>query len=343
MFTHDPDKLQRLLDYHLGLDEPEGRRETESMLASDPEMQKLDVTVKRTLGPLDSWPDEECPADLADRTMRFIDLHERLGIGDKSHQGQADSKRGRWILSNFREVAAIAACLLIVAIIAPPGARYARQRSRQAVCSSQLARLGSAIGEYANNNQGFLPHVEHQPGATWWNVGRQDQINTSNTRNIFLLVKQGYVPPELFLCPDSPYRKRRPKSYSSDAIRAMHDFAGRGDVNYSFRLMFNRHQLRLSNMARQPFMADQNPLFAAFDIEKQKALDISANDGWLLRVNSPNHNARGQNVLFGDGNVEFKSHRNIDITMDDIFTINRADIYYGNEIPESDDDVFIAP
>ena len=38
----DPDKLQRLLDYHLNLDDPKQHLETQRHLADDPELQELD-------------------------------------------------------------------------------------------------------------------------------------------------------------------------------------------------------------------------------------------------------------------------------------------------------------
>ena len=66
----------------------------------------------------------------------------------------------------------------------------------------------------------------------------------------------------------------------------------------------------------------------------------------LLTINSINHNGRGQNILFGDGNVAFIKTRSIGITDDDIFTLHgmgRGFEVKGCEVPSCETDAFLAP
>jgi len=89
-------------------------------------------------------------------------------------------------------------------------------------------------------------------------------------------------------------------------------------------------------------MADMNPLFENLpeDFSKEFRLQL---DKTLLTLNSMNHNRRGQNVLFGDGRVEFIKKRFIGITRDDIYTLQDTDVYQGCEVPSRANDFFLAP
>ncbi|MHC4352304.1 MAG: H-X9-DG-CTERM domain-containing protein, partial [Planctomycetota bacterium] len=52
---------------------------------------------------------------------------------------------------------------------------------------------------------------------------------------------------------------------------------------------------------------------------------------------------RGQNVLLGDGHVEFLRTRYVDVSKDDIFTLQNTDVYQGFEVPSCETDSFLAP
>ena len=87
-------------------------------------------------------------------------------------------------------------------------------------------------------------------------------------------------------------------------------------------------------------MADLNPLFESLPEDFSKEFILHPNKK-LLTVNSINHNRRGQNVLFGDGSVEFLKKRIIGA--DDIFTLQNTNVYYGCELPSCVSDFFLAP
>ncbi|MFC1604943.1 hypothetical protein ACFL5F_07945, partial [Planctomycetota bacterium] len=93
-------------------------------------------------------------------------------------------------------------------------------------------------------------------------------------------------------------------------------------------------------------MADCNPLFEELpkDFSKPFRLQI---DRKSLILNSSNHSyfgsRRGQNILFGDGHVEFLRTRHVDVSRDDIFTLQDTDVYQGCEVPSCETDFFLAP
>ena len=89
-------------------------------------------------------------------------------------------------------------------------------------------------------------------------------------------------------------------------------------------------------------MADSNPLFEELPSDFSKSFKLRLTRK-LLTLNSVNHNRRGQNVLFGDGRVEFLKTRHIGISEDDIFTLQHTDVYNGCEMPSCETDFFLAP
>ena len=343
------DNLQRLLDYNLGLDDASGRRQTERRLGEDAELSKLNEVLKGSLAPLASWADEEAPAGLADRTLAMVaqrgSTEKALAAMAARRPGSETDKsasRTRWVLSNLRDLVAVAACLALVFMVWQPGVRQARQRSQQLACASQLRMTGQGLAEYSGDHDGWLPYVAQKPNTAWWYGAQPGQSSGSNTRNVYLLVKGGYRPVDAFGCPSVAARRR--VAVSPEMLRQMQDFARRDDVNYSFRLMVDQLSRRLDGTVDAPLMTDQNPLFAPghFDSSRQSELDLASNS-FLLKSNSPNHGQRGQNVLYNSGAVQFIDNRFMGPGQDDIFTIQSTTRYRGTERPKSANDVFIAP
>ena len=94
-------------------------------------------------------------------------------------------------------------------------------------------------------------------------------------------------------------------------------------------------------MGRQVIIADMNPIFMNVS-GNEKELNVSLSDA-LMKKNSPNHGGRGQNALFCDGSVVFVKGRTVDVSMDDIYTIQGRQNYHGIEVPTSEADIFLAP
>jgi len=355
---NDRDKLQRLLDYQLGLDSPEERRATQELISKDKEISTLNAALEGCIKPLASWQDEEPPADLAQRTMaRIADYKSAkvmaqasaaIAAGRSSKEiAQAARSAARertarvtWLLGNLRDMVAVAASITLIFMFFSPTVRHAREIAQRQKCATQLQMAGMAMDNYREDNNGYLPTVNQQPGEVWWAVGKNGSGYNSNTRNIFLLAKEGYMPVEAFLCPGAPRKRTIRINIPPEMLQMMEDFAGRDQINYSFRLILQNENRRMIKSPEAILMSDQNPIFADFDGHK-KELDLS-NRPALMQVNSPNHKGEGQNVLYIDGRVTFSNGRYVGPGLDDIFTIQSKVRYQGTEQPDTND-VFIAP
>jgi prepilin-type processing-associated H-X9-DG protein len=209
---------------------------------------------------------------------------------------------------------------------------YAHQKYWQTQCGAQMAGLFSGLSNYKNDNNGQMPTLASAPGSPWWKVGDQGSENVSNTRRMWILVRKGYLQPDDFVCPSyKPFNsKYNPKEYN--------DFPKRTFVTYSFRIGC---PAGLEKMGRQVIIADLSPIFANVSAA-EKELNVNLSDV-LLKQNSPNHGGRGQNVLFCDGSVVFVKTRTVDVSLDDIYTIQNTQNYQGVEVPTSEADAFLAP
>lgn len=352
MDNRQADKLQRVLDYQLKLDTPADRADTERLIANDPEAQQLAAALHQGLKPLDTLADQTPPLGLADRTLTYIAQSQQArqlaqdsaALARRARHPIASSERtGRWVLGNLRDMIAVAACLMLLITVGRPGVQAAREVSNQQACASQLRQIGGAFDEYAADHNGLMPYVRHEPGATWWNVGNQGPENTSNTRHLFLLVKDGYLPAGVFRCPSRRTRLGSPlRRMTPERLALMRDFASRDDVTYSFRLMSANSDRRLYSHPRQVVMSDRNPVFAELGSRRNKEIDLTSHAN-LLGANSPNHRGIGQHILFPDGAVSFVRHPYVGPDGDDIFNIRYRDCYRGNEIPDDNGDIFIVP
>ena len=337
------DKLPQILDYHFGLDDSRQRVQTEKLLADDAEAQTVKSALERVTARLDGWGDEPVPAGLADRTLELIS-HRRGAdkLAKASAAVVADTAKGkpsaspgraRWVFGNLRDLVAVAACLMLVFVLSRPGFRYARDISQQYQCASQMRQTGQATAQYANEHSGRLPSAKRRPGRLHWPVGRTGTPNASNTRNIYLLVKDGYLPLDVFRCPSSDRTIRIRFSSDSKTLKQLHDFPDSRAVNYSFGVVAGKNRSKWGRPG-DVLMVDQNPLFID---NQQDVLDLNTASADLLRINSPNHSRRGQNILFMDGRVIFSKSRHIGQNHDDIYTIKGTSRYSGKELPELDD------
>jgi hypothetical protein len=99
-------------------------------------------------------------------------------------------------------------------------------------------------------------------------------------------------------------------------------------------------------LCQKVVMADCNPLFEDLPKDFSKPFRLQV-DRKSPIPNSSNHSyfgsRRGQNVLLDDGHVEFLRTRYVDVSKDDIFTLQNTDVYQGFEVPSCETDSFLAP
>lgn len=338
------DQKKLLFDYCLDLTSEEQAAEARDLIANNTEAAEVFSHIKSTLTPLNSIEPQICPDDLVESTISLINENKSSSQQQLEQLLAAEQTKkvpvriGFW--RNFTEMAAVAASIMLIVGILVPTMGYARQKHWKNKCGMQMGSFFQGLRSYMNDHDGSQPSVESSVGAPWWKVGYQGKENQSNTRRIYILVRDKYLDdPGIFICPGN--KSSRNLKIESSKIRDYKDFPDRCYVNYSFQISCKTTKSG-KLLCRKVIMADSNPLFEEvpnFDGTFRVHLD---NDS--LKANSRNHTKlRGQNVLFGDGRVEFRKTRYIGIAQDDIFTLQDTDIYHGVEVPSCETDFFLAP
>ena len=323
-----------LLDYCLDLTSEKEKSEAQLLISTNEEAAEIYTGIKSSLKPLDSIEPQKCPDDLVESTISILNKHKHVSQHQLEQLLAVEQTKkvpvriGFW--GNLVEMAAVAASIMLIV--------GARQKHLQNKCSTQLASFFQGLKSYISDHDDNSPSVATTAGAPWWKVGDQGPENQSNTRRIYLLVREKYVDPGIFICPGNKIGGNL--KIEPSKIQDYKDFPDRRYVTYSFQITCRTGQSG-KLLCRKVIMADLNPLFEKlpnFDSPLRIRLDKE-----LLTINSSGHNRRGQNVLFGDGRVEFLKTRHTSDAHDDIFTLQNTDVYHGVEVPSCETDFFLAP
>jgi hypothetical protein len=329
---------QDVFDYYFKSCDEKKLKETEETLQQSPLAYELYKAISGALYPLSSELEDnlECPPELLERTLSFIDQHNL----DQLPRPEKNSLFFRIFHSGLARSAAVILICFAAAACFLPAAGKMRMVAAKIGCQANLAGISRAISSYSASNANLFPSVDHSPGDPWWQVGNQSSQYCSNTRNYWLLVKNGYIGSESFRCPGRDC-SAGPCSKVQAAI--LRDFPTRKHVNYSFMIV-TPENARVTMQSRTAIAADTNPIFEFAsrlkpDIQ-EKFLRIQLTEAHRTAL-SKNHNSQGQNVMFSDGSVDFISGRTL--YEDDIYTLKDISTYQGNETPLCTTDVFLAP
>lgn len=257
------DQKRLLLDYCVGITSPTESEEAQKLVESHPEAAQIHKNIQNCLSPLECCMGEACPDQLFESTITR--LNEAAGdsqsqlrqlISDEQSKSTR-TKRPRSFWGNFVEMAATAAVIMFVAGVLIPSLQFARQRAWKAQSQMQLSRIFQGLNQYTHEHDGSLPSVAMSAGQPWWQIGNNGQENVSNTRNAWLLVKEGYVDAGNFVCPARSDGQEL--QFDPEKAKQYNDFPARRYISYSFRIPcpeegFNINQLEV-------LIADLNPLF----------------------------------------------------------------------------------
>ena len=187
---------------------------------------------------------------------------------------------------------------------------------------------------------------EGQPPSS--RPGDNGQPVQSNTANLWALLAAGLLEnPEVCICPEAKAKGL----YEADALlsdyKAVRDFRGERFCSYSFQNVLGPYTLTTRADPNLAVAADANPMrrdfwsgapdggvplgitnkklaekphFEPVDLDKQVRF---IRHPWEL--NSPNHNFKGQNVLYLDGHIEWQNNPYCGIKFDNIWLRRRAD------------------
>ena len=193
----------------------------------------------------------------------------------------------------FSDLVAVAAVLLVGTAILFPSLFSAQSMAEEIQCAQNMQRAGLGFSLFANDHDGRLPatsevdgpEADSSPDARWWLVGG---AAGSHSANLFVLVREDYVPLEALACPGNA---RAAVTRSPGLTR---DWQNAEQLSYSYQL-FDGAPPRFSDPGIALVLADRSPVVAA-------AMQGESVDATL---NSRNHGERGQNVLLPDFSVFF--------------------------------------
>jgi prepilin-type processing-associated H-X9-DG protein len=199
-----------------------------------------------------------------------------------------------------------------------------RESDARVRCSDNLRLIRNALSGYAADHRDAYPRVRFNvtnpnsytayTGPDEANPFAPDSAVEPNdvTASLWLLLRERRVESVKFVCPSTWDRRDTYLDASGKKVR------GPEHLSYSYASPFSsalEYELN-ANKLRSAFavMADMSP--------GAPAATVSHDSPPLERArgNSPNHGGAGQNVLFGDGHVEWKDTPFCGIEDDNIYT-----------------------
>ncbi len=319
-----PDE-QVLIDYVLKrCDEPtvlavRQRLETDAAFAS------LHRDIAHCFAALGCYESPEPPANLLERTMARI----RASRSTETLLKVTPIARAfRAPTFSLRELAAIAAAIVVMVGILVPTLRQTDQVRKQSQCAANQGQIGTGLGHYASEHGELLPaSLGH--GNAWLPSGGERVA--SNSAGIFGLVGAGYVQPGAFQCPAVGG-----KSFAVAA--GMTDFPSAQNNNYNYQHSLsgplNRAAPELRDLVRQmAILSDASPVFANGTFSPER----------VTRQVSDSHNQTGQNVLYLDMHVDWATGARVGVNGNNIWLAEGVVNYTGTETPVSPADSFLLP
>lgn len=287
------------------------------------------ASVHDSIATLLTASDATASDDLVERTLGRV----QRSIDDQEERLVVPRSRFRMSLADLISVAAV---LLIATSALWPVMSSVRQYNERMACASNLGLTSMAMGMYSSDNQDALPIATAGfGGGSWWNVGRGP--GQSNSANLFKLTKDGYQAIEHLACPGNEHAATMAEHVGDD------DWRDLNQVSYSYQIMSDNRP----NWSgpRAVILSDRSPVvLRAVRGEKINPLE-----------NSPNHDGKGQHVLYNDGTTGWLASpetdsgdnvwlpRSIEQVLDHVTGRSRLDPLKGTELPMEATDAFVGP
>jgi prepilin-type processing-associated H-X9-DG protein len=221
-------------------------------------------------------------------------------------------------------------------------------------CASNLRMIGQAILLYANENRGAYPRATYDPAKADHPVAftnpKPELTEDEKTKNIkptfcaagpaandvtaamFLLILTQEITPDVFTCPTARAIATTQPSQIVDP-KTECNFSEPGQLDYSFVNVYPNETAvdqgyKIDTMSRADLAiaADINP-----GVDELLTTATTAGEEAMKKINSPNHEGDGQNVLFADGHVEFQQQPFCGVERDNIYTYGKSGETSGGE------------
>jgi len=240
---------------------------------------------------------------------------------------------------------------LLISILLPSLNR-ARETANRVKCASNLRQVGQAMLLYANDNKGNLPRGFYSiipNGAangvwTWGSSPNNSDVFTPGgttptvygpsfndiTAAFFLLIRTQDISAQVFICPSSTNESDNFGGGNNTALNKSNFTNVVRNLSYS---LANPYPNATALAAGYKWTNTQDADFAmASDINPGTgsessnviAITTGSTSTNMKLGNSINHNYEGQNVLYGDGHVEFQNNPFVGVGRDNIFVVGTS-------------------
>jgi len=222
---------------------------------------------------------------------------------------------------------------LLISILLP-SLNKAREKANQVKCGSNLRQVGQSIMMYSNDNRGIYPRTKWSqaaaPALTSFVDGTKTDMTTITADNVsaalWWLVRTQDISTEVFICPSSNDEKDNFGGVAGATAQTRGDFNSKANLSYSVASPYptptavaNGYKWNNTLGADFAIMADWNPgKQGSYDVELPKSNTATAKD--MQKANSSNHQGQGQNVMYGDGHVEWQQTPFVGVGNDNIYT-----------------------
>lgn len=327
MSQHPTEDEAKLVEFLTDSCDQQQRQEIQRRLSHDDGFRHLHDDLANSFAALKLLPETDPPEDLTQRTVARVRSHRQTQALLAREETSRSALRPTFRL---RELAAVAAALVILGSVMVPMVHKARSVASINACASRAGQIGAGLLNYANDNNGLLPLAtsEQRP----WLV-RDDQEPASNSAALFRLISSKHVAsPTAFQCPAVG-------GGSFVVTAGMTDFPDARYVSYSYQHAVGDTPLSLSDpeiadaAESMAILSDSNPVFEGGRFHSDRVSDPV----------SRNHNHTGQNVLYMDMHVEWATDPNVGVNGNNIFLADGVREYTGFERPSSPTDSFLLP
>ena len=318
---------QLLIDFLLGKCDQAQAEEVVRRLRTDEAFHKLHDDLNHTFAAFGALPEPVAAGNLTERALQMI-----RQSGPDNTRLAASRLGGRSAAPTFslRELAGIAAAVVLMAAIFIPSMRAARRQELQRRCASQVGQIGAALTRHAIANSGVLPNADHQQ-RRWLPINGEPMASTS--AGLFKLVKDQYVPAAVFVCPATASQPARYVIHLK-----MTDFPSDSHISYSYQHTLGERRISLYNPRLKPVaeqmavLADSSPVFTGGQFNPDR-----------ITSSSDNHHGKGQNIWFLAGHVAWSPTPAAGVAGNNIYLIEGLDSYRGDETPTDETDTFLLP
>jgi prepilin-type N-terminal cleavage/methylation domain-containing protein len=237
---------------------------------------------------------------------------------------------------------------LLISILLPSLNR-ARETANRVKCASNLRQIGQAILMYANENNQAFPRTPMDttgtPTVTWGSgptsattpdpfvgtAATQRESDDDVSASLFLLLRTQDITTGVFVCPSSNAQAWDYGGGSNTAQNWVNFQQTSGtfqNLSYSYEDPFpsstaisNGWRLNTSLPADYAVCSDINPGTAVPSVTVNVVnVQTSAAASQMRLANSANHEQDGQEVLYGDGHVDWSNNPFCGTQRDNIFT-----------------------